>query len=488
MQLPGYDEFRNLNRELSEVQDRAGLLKAAGSEAAPKPVRVALEVLKNQQNLAQLGLDAELRQAATQLMGRFKPLADSKVPIAQDIVSVCSRILGGKEPVASRVRASSFADPTRRLSAVLGQDFAAALRDAREGQLLSPRHEPFTRDELSVLFDLHKFIDRKPGAPRPSEAECRKFAQLFLKARGNLEVNGQMKELLAALEPSSISAVIPKNIPPRDVLQLFVEFSFRTKELQNPTQSVQKLEQLVTGFFDNKEANEKDKFSMSELGALESFRKCASACDMVRDLQLGKFDPSGDLTAIAKANHKTCLLIDQIEHSLSKRSNFRPGDIVSTVPHRMAALRSRPVTAAEQQKVKMQDNIPTVHTAVVFRAKDGSEKLSHIVDRLEIDDFGLLDRLSMVGVRIDPLILYNGSNLDEVKDIPARFQEITNSMHQDVSPDQMQLPNSALSRAKAGIFSKLNLTNTVFSRKTGNWTQEFNDLVQSRPGSAPSRI
>ncbi|MBS0636746.1 MAG: hypothetical protein JSS12_04500, partial [Verrucomicrobia bacterium] len=190
---------------------------------------------------------------------------------------------------------------------------------------------------------------------------------------------------------------------------------------------------------------------LAELGAIESFRKCSSACDLIRELNLGQYDKTGELSSIASANHKAGLLIGRLENALSKRSNYRPGDIVSVVPSRVAQLRSR----AETQKLQVlvQGGIPAAHTAIVFRAEDGSEKLSHIVDKFQVDDFGLFDRLSSVTVRIDPMKLASQTAKQTLNpaEISARFYELTNKTHSELKPEDMKLQNSPRMKLKAGL-------------------------------------
>ncbi len=468
MHLSGFSQAFSVIQ--SALQETGSLHQAISS----KTVQTALAVLKNIPATS----SPALKEQAAALQGRIRAMGDSS-SVAKEIDEVCSKVIGSSSrrsstSITSRPRSGSTVslDSLTQSSKVrlsmgseLGKELSNALNEERKGTI-SPRTGPLSESELTQLPEMHKFMNREVGAKRPSDRECKQFAILFLKALGNPDVNRQMKQFLAEMDGATTQ--IPKNSPPRAVVHMLMDFSFRTQGLENPTESVKKLENLLDSFFNNEPAGEK--MSLTELGSLDSFRKCHLACSFIRDLGLEKHAPQ--LADLAKANEKTCLLIDQIENTLANSSNFRPGDIISTMPDRMKALRPlREDRRGEGLQRTLQGNIPVSHTAILFKGQDGREKMSHVVDQLQIDDFTLFDRLSSVTVRI---------NVDASQE--AKFQEITNAMHQGINPDSIQLPNSSVSKLKAGLASVVPiLTRSSRSKNEGDLSREFNKLISSTP-------
>ncbi len=484
MHLSGDQAFRDVTSAFAGVSAEKGAKKTLKPGDA-RVLHEALNVLESRVGFSEVKITHETKALAEKTI---QILSLSSDPTARRIVAVCSKVFAApisedtRPRAFSRARRDSLADTTqvRRLSIKDGMAIAEEMRSLAKNSPLSPRDIEFTKDELQFLCSMNQYVNREAGTHRPTEGQCIALAFLLRKACGNMQVNAQIEKMLNPNSRPRESQAQRAPIPGDKILILLKEFSFRTKDLHNPTESVKKLETLIEGFYDNASIADGDKMSLAELGAIESFRKCTQACDLIRDLNLDSYDKTNELGKIAEANHKAGLLIGRLENALSKRSNYRPGDIVSVVPERVAKLRSREET--QKLQVLVQGGIPASHTAIVFRAEDGSEKLSHIVDKFQVDDFGLFDRLSSVTVRIDPMKLASQKAKDVLNqaEVTEKFYALTNKTHSELNPDTMTLQNSPRLKLKAGLTHLFPfLSGDVAKRSEVDRYQQFTDTINA---------
>lgn len=300
--------------------------------------------------------------------------------------------------------------------------------------------KPLTKSELQLLVTLSQYLtaEKKGEDPILTPDEKTRLGNLFKNMIGNMAVNRQMNELAkkGKLKQLGITS---------NVADIVKEFTFRTKNIENIQTITRRTQTLIEKTRLGEIIMESEKLSLKEIGTLDSFPKAKYSVRLILKLDLQ--EESSELKQLIK-DYKECSAVkDQIEFKLNKYSNNKSGDLIFQDYDKLCKYRQITQDFDDKQQTWAL-GLPLHHAAVSVKI-DGEDKISHILDEYEYENFALRDKATMSCYRLDPTKLltsnpqmqnlinemYISEGTDAITGLRNMYQDIQTRLHTKMKQD-----------------------------------------------------
>ncbi len=249
------------------------------------------------------------------------------------------------------------------------------------------------------------------------------------------------------------------------MLALIKEFSFRTRELGSPLETVKSLETLLKKIHNKEPISNHDKLSLKQIGSIEMFLKLETAMSLIEHLGLDKKDPV--FKELKETYRRGNLVFGQIDKKLDRYSNYKAGDLVFTDKGKFKQFRNEHLQLSDRVTNFLLKS-PLHHAAVCLKGKSDNsqsteDQLSHVMQSHGRDDFDLRNKCISSVYRLDPqkMLTENETALSLLVEIygaegmteglQKEYQKIQQTLHNDLEKQFESIVNDSARKQKSGL-------------------------------------